>query len=409
MGGAHLLPDRSPERTQHTGYSALPPQLNGGEYQPLNLLHAAVWLRGVSPRAASAGCAVSPAPRGNGGLQCRHSAVGRAHLRRKLARRFSPVSLFRRLISVLRLAAAAVPVRLLQLADTETMAVGICMVVMCALVGVSAAAGIPTVTIGKDAKGAPVQLPMSGIGTWQYNDTVAEAAVALALTLGYTHIDTAIGYDNQVGIAKALKASTRPRESYFVTSKIPGGLDYADATKQLEQSIQQLGLPYVDMMLVHFPATWGGKGGKELRQAGWKALEDFYKAGKTRAIGISHYCEAHIADILEVATVLPAVNQVQYHVGMGAPSTSGLNMTDMPAPSKPSEQPSYKGIIYQSFSPLCGPCGTTELIDGPLVTSIGKAHGKSGAQVSLKWQIQRGIPVIPKTHQKEYMLENIDL
>jgi len=288
---------------------------------------------------------------------------------------------------------------------------------LCALAGAAAAvpesskgsANIPTITIGKDAKGEAVELPMTGIGTWQYNDTVAEAAVTLALSLGYTHIDTAIGYNNQLGIAKALKASSRPRDSYFVTSKIPGGLDYASATKTLEQSLDQLGIAYTDMMLVHFPATWGGKGGKALRQAGWKALEDFYKAGKTRAIGISHYCEAHIADVLEIATVVPAVNQVQYHVGMGAPTTSGVNMTDMPVPSKPSDQPSYKGITYQSFSPLCGPCGTTELIDGPLVTGIGKAHGKSGAQVSLKWQVQRGIPVIPKTHQKEYMLENMDL
>ena len=204
---------------------------------------------------------------------------------------------------------------------------------------------------------------MSGIGTWQYNNSVAEAAVALALSLGYTHIDTAIGYDNQEGIARALKASSRPRSSYFLTSKIPGGLSQSDAMQQLEESIQQLGVDFVDMMLVHFPATWGGKGGKAMRQAGWKALEDFYKAGKARAIGVSHFCESHIADVLEIrharrqpsvrslrkATArahplltLPVVERRQYHVGMGAPTTSGVNMTDMPAPSSPSQQPSYK-------------------------------------------------------------------
>ena len=202
------------------------------------------------------------------------------------------------------------------------------------------AAASRTITIGKDAKGKPVELPMSGalsgalrclhdaacgsasvlrqprcagIGTWQYNNSVAEAAVGLALSLGYTHIDTAIGYDNQEGIARALKASSRPRSSYFLTSKIPGGLSQSDAMEQLEQSIQQLGVDFVDMMLVHFPATWGGKGGKAMRQAGWKALEDFYKAGKARAIGVSHFCESHIADVLEVATVTPAVNQVYAH------------------------------------------------------------------------------------------------
>ena len=253
---------------------------------------------------------------------------------------------------------------------------------------------------------------MVGIGTWQYNDTVAEAAVSLALSVGYNHIDTAIGYDNQVGIARALKATSRPRSSIFVTSKIPGGLDFDTATKTLEQSLAQLGLDYVDMMLIHYPATWKGVGGKAMRQAEWKAMENFYRAGKARAIGLSHYCESHIADILEVATVRPMINQVQYHVGMGAPSTSGVNATDMPVPSSPSTQPSYEGITYQSFSPLCGPCGDVDhfkLINGSMVSKIGLAHGKSGAQVSLKWQVQRGIPVIPKTSTKAFMVENLDL
>ena len=94
---------------------------------------------------------------------------------------------------------------------------------------------IPTLEIAPN-----VNLPMTGLGTWQYNDTVAEAAVALALSLGYPHIDTAIGYGNQEGIARALKASGRPRSSYFITSKVPGGLTQAGATAQLEQSVQQL-------------------------------------------------------------------------------------------------------------------------------------------------------------------------
>jgi diketogulonate reductase-like aldo/keto reductase len=191
-----------------------------------------------------------------------------------------------------------------------------------------------------------------------------------------------------------------------------GGLDFDTATSTLEQALQQLGLEYVDMMLVHYPATWKGVGGKEMRQAEWKAMEAFYKAGKARAIGVSHYCDNHIQDILDVATVTPMINQVQYHVGMGAPSTSGLNATDMPVPSTPAQQPSYKGVTYQSFSPLCGPCSPADhfkLINGSMVSKIGAAHGKTGAQVSLKWQVQRGIPVIPKTSTKEYMLQNLDL
>lgn len=251
-----------------------------------------------------------------------------------------------------------------------------------------------------------VHMPMAGLGTWQYNDSVAYDASALALSLGYTHIDTALGYYNQEGIAKAIKESGRARDSFFITSKIPGGFTYDEATAQLDLSLKQLELDYVDLMLVHYPAAWNGTGGKALRQAEWKAMEAFQKAGKTRAIGISHYCERHIQDILEVATIKPAVNQLFFHIGM---ATQGLNMSDMPFPKKPSEQPSYEGIFYQSFSSLCGPCGSSELLNGTLVTDIGKKHGKSGAQVSLRWVVQQGIPVIPKTHRKDYMLENVDI
>jgi diketogulonate reductase-like aldo/keto reductase len=303
------------------------------------------------------------------------------------------------------------------------------------LLGVTAVAAAPAPKVPTLEIAPGVHLPMTGLGTWQYNDTIAEAAVSLALSLGYPHIDTAIGYNNQVGIARALKASKRPRSSYFITSKVPGGLTQAAATAQLEQSVQQLvrvlcilhraptsgvppsppsnagdgflqGLDYVDLMLVHFPASWGGKGGKALRQAQWKAMEAFVGAGKAKAIGVSHYCERHIDDIMEIATIKPAINQVQMHVGMG---TEGLNATDQRIPHSKSEQPTYKGVYFQSFSPLCGPCGTTELIDGPLVTKIGKNHKKSGAQVSLKWLVQMGIPVIPKCQVQTYMLENLDL
>jgi hypothetical protein len=123
--------------------------------------------------------------------------------------------------------------------------------------------------------------------------------------------DTALGYNNQVGIGKALKASSRPRDSYFITSKIPGGMNYSAASAALELGLSQLALDYVDLMLVHFPATWEGDGGKEMRVQTWAALEDFVRAGKSRAIGVSHYCINHIKDILEVNTLPIAVNQVR--------------------------------------------------------------------------------------------------
>ena len=142
-------------------------------------------------------------------------------------------------------------------------------------------------------------------------------------------------------------------------------------------------------MLAHFPATWGGVGGKAARQSEWKALEDFHKAGKARAIGVSHYCKQHVEDILEIATVPPALNQVEYHIGMGTAGPDGTDdKTWMEA----------HNITYMGFSPLCGPCGDKyhlELITGDLVTGIGKKHGKTGAQVALRWQVQQNLAVIP--------------
>jgi len=255
-----------------------------------------------------------------------------------------------------------------------------------------------------------VKMPLAGFGTWQYNSSLAESSVATALSLGCRHIDTAMGYNNQDGVGSAIAKSGIAREDIFLVSKIPGGFNEADATAALDQSLAQL-FPgnadaYVDLMLVHFPATWGGEGGKASRQAEWKALETFAKAGKAKAIGISHYCKKHLDDVLEIATIPPAVNQVQYHVGMASPATSSPNATDDKGYMK------TRGVTYESFSPLCGPCDGDdhmELITGQLVTSIGAKYGKTGAQVALKWQVQQGIPVIPKSSNPTHIAQNLDL
>ena len=273
-----------------------------------------------------------------------------------------------------------------------------------ALLALGAASSIPTIPIA-GPNGAAVDLPMAGLGTWQYNESVAEQAVTDALALGYTHIDCAYGYDNQAGVGKALAASPRARASYFITTKIPGGLNESEATANFNDGLDQLGIGYVDLLLVHYPASWAGAGGRAARQAEWRVMEGFVKAGRARALGVSHYCRRHVQDILDLPNEVPiAVNQVQYHVGMGAAGvTDGDNATDDKGWME------AQGILYQGFSPLCGPCGTTELIDGELVVGIGKKYGKSGAQVSLKWQVMQGIPVIPKAHVVAYLKENIDL
>jgi len=247
-----------------------------------------------------------------------------------------------------------------------------------------------------------VHLPLVGLGTWQYNSTVTEAAIVTAFSLGYRHLDTATVYENAAGVARGLARTGLFRTEYFVTSKIPGGLNRTGAAAAIDSNLHALNLSYVDLMLVHFPASMDARlaGGRPSRQATWLALEDAVRAGKARAIGVSHYCKKHMQDVLDVATIAPAINQVEFHVGMGS---AGPNATD------DRHFAQAHGITYQGFSPLCGPCGTRELISGDLVTSIGKKYNKTGAQVSLKWQVQQGIPVIPKSAKPAHLTENLDM
>jgi len=246
-------------------------------------------------------------------------------------------------------------------------------------------------------------MPLVGLGTWQYNDTVAEAATTLALDIGFRHVDTALIYGNQVGVGAALGKSNLSRQDYFVTSKIPGGLNSSATEAALARVLQELRLSYVDLMLIHFPATWTGEGGAAMRKEEWLALERWAKAGKARAIGISHYCKSHVEDILSVATVPIALNQVMYHVGMGMSPNLGSDFKDYMQ---------SVGIVYMAFSTLCGPCegsDKTELINGPLVTEIGKAHNVSGSQVALRWAVQQGIPVVPKSSSRAHLEADFDL
>jgi diketogulonate reductase-like aldo/keto reductase len=245
-----------------------------------------------------------------------------------------------------------------------------------------------------------VAMPLVGMGTWTDTETVAEDSVKLAFAAGYRHVDTAFDYENQDAVGRALKASKVARNEYFVTSKVPPGNATATAA-YLETCLEQLGLEYVDLMLIHYndPSI----SSPQQRKEQWLEMEKWAKSGKARAIGVSHFCKTHIEDILEVATVPIAVDQVQYHVGMGM---SGPNANDDKAFIQ------SKGILYESFSPLCGPCTPPDnraLITGKLVTDIGGAHNKSGVQVALKWLVQQGIPVIPRSDKLEHIKENIDL
>jgi len=268
---------------------------------------------------------------------------------------------------------------------------------------------IPVRRIGFDVHGLPVDMPLVGAGTWQYNDTVAYQSLCQAFSAGITFVDTALGYGNQNGVGKAIRDCYQGRrDDLFVMTKVPGGLTFMETLGSHHQNMFELNLEYVDHLMVHFPADWELlKASKEMRQEEWRALEEIWYTGKARSIGVSHYCTQHIADILEIATVPISVNQVEYHVG----SQDVDNVM---------ETCRQHNITFMSFSPLCGPCKIDDpkdsLITGELVTTIGKKYGVSGSQVSLRFIVQQALQedsfiggVIPKSNNLDHIRQNLDI
>jgi diketogulonate reductase-like aldo/keto reductase len=235
-----------------------------------------------------------------------------------------------------------------------------------------------------------VEMPMISLGTWQYDSSTAEAAVKLALKTGFNHIDTAQNYNNQDGVGAALKGVDR--KSYFLTTKVPpvqsSGSAYSQTTAALQDDLKLLGLDYVDLMLIHGPSH-----DCKTTQEQWRALEDFYKAGKAKAIGVSNYCASSFKCINSTAKVIPAVNQIAYHVGMG-PDPQGLKSLG-----------DSLGVVTQAYSPLGD--GSSELITGKLVTNIGKGHGWSGAQAAMRWILDNGVALSTKTTKQSHMEEDL--
>merc|ERR1712039_794394 len=160
----------------------------------------------------------------------------------------------------------------------------------------------------------------------------------------------------------------------------------------LQSNLDQLGLDYVDLVLVHFPPF--GNSCSSM-QSQWKAMENFYKAGKAKAIGVSNYCPSSLECIMEKATVTPAVNQVQYHVGMGVDPIEVKSTSEK------------YGIHLQAYSPLGN--GKSDLITGDLVTRIGDHYGKTGAQVALRWIQENGVSLTTKTTKTSHMQEDLDV
>lgn len=232
-----------------------------------------------------------------------------------------------------------------------------------------------------------VKIPMLGYGVFQIPDhEEAKKSVATALKNGYRLIDTAQAYLNETAVGEAIKESGIPREEIFITTKVwVQDYSYEKTIKAVELSLERLGVEYIDLMLLHQPI------GDYINA--WKALEKLYKEGKLRAIGMAN-CYPHvIADLCMTFEIKPMINQVELHPFF----QQQLNLDTM----------KEYGVIPEAWGPFNE--GKRNLFTDPILTAIGKKYNKTAAQVALRWNIQRGVIVIPKSVREERMQQNIDV
>lgn len=231
-----------------------------------------------------------------------------------------------------------------------------------------------------------IKMPILGFGTLTLTGQVGERCVADAISVGYRLIDTAKVYGNEESVGAGIRLSGIKREELFVTSKLwVDDSGYENAKKAFETSLNKLGLDYLDLYLIHRPR--GDVKGS------WKAMEELYKEGKIRAIGVSNFEPGQLNDLIANNTVRPAVNQIETHAFFQQPKACKF--------LKQNE------VQMEAWSPFAE--GRNGLFTNETLAAIGKKHNKTNAQVSLRWHYQRGIVAIPRTSQKAHMIENLDI
>ncbi|MFF2521244.1 aldo/keto reductase [Streptomyces liangshanensis] len=231
------------------------------------------------------------------------------------------------------------------------------------------------------------RVPQLGFGVFQVGDEQTTDAVLAALAAGYRSVDTAAVYGNEAGVGRALAASGVPRDELYVTTKLWNDDQGYDATlTAFDTSLDKLGLDHVDLYLIHWPAPARG-----LYLETWRALQKLLADGRTRSIGVSNFRPAHLRRLIEDSGVVPVVNQVELHPGL---QQAGLRAFH-----------AEHGIATEAWSPLAQGALLTE----DTITAIARRHGKSPAQVVLRWHLQLGNVVIPKSVTPARIAENIDV
>ncbi len=241
------------------------------------------------------------------------------------------------------------------------------------------------------------QIPSVGLGTWLIHNDQVSQVVKDSVELGYRHIDTAQAYGNEEGVGIGIKECGLDRKEIFVTTKVAAEYkDYNSAKKSIDESLRKLGLDYVDLMIIHSPQPWmefrttDNNYFKENKEV-WRALEDAYKEGKLKAIGVSNFHVYDLENILETCEIRPMINQVLAHIGQ-----TPFDIIDFCE---------KENILVEAYSPIAH--GEANRIEE--VQEMAKKYGKSFAQICLKYCINLGMVVLPKATSKEHLKNNIDL
>jgi len=230
-----------------------------------------------------------------------------------------------------------------------------------------------------------ITIPSLGFGTWQITDEeTCITAVKTAIEAGYTHIDTAAIYKNEESVGKGIKASGAKREDLFIVTKVwNDDRGYENTLKAFETSLEKLGLDYIDLYLIHWP--------KKENVETWKALEELYKEGKVKAIGVCNFNKHHIEEIIDNCNIKPMINQIELHPGFPQ-----VQLKEYCEKNK---------IAVEAWSPLSQGTG----FDNEVVTELAKKYNKTSAQIILRWHLQFGTIAIPKSATPSRIKQNFDI
>lgn len=228
------------------------------------------------------------------------------------------------------------------------------------------------------------EIPQIGLGLWLNKDErECKQAVKWSLEAGYRHFDSAQAYENEEFLGKAIKSSKVPRQELFITTKIDtDNLMWGDVIPSFEESLKKLQTDHVDLLLIHFPVT-------RHRRPAWERMEEIYESGRAKAVGVSNYTIRHLEELLKESNIKPATNQVELHVYLQQPELL--------------EYCQKNNIIVEAYSPLAHGYG----MDNPVLDKIANKHGKTNAQIMIRWCIEVGTVALPKSTHNDRIKQNI--